>query len=70
MKRWLKITMIALLLGLFTFGVFGTGVAVGIGGTSLFADDHIEAGSLQSVFPKFSLRLALDKLPVPGRLRQ
>jgi len=41
MKRWMKITIIVLLLGLFTFGVFGTGVAVGVGGANLFTKPHV-----------------------------
>ena len=47
MKRWMKITLIALFLGLFTFGIFGTGVAVGVGGANLFAEPQVaQAASL------------------------
>jgi carboxyl-terminal processing protease len=47
MKRWLKVALIALFLGLFAFGIFGTGVAVGVGGTNLLAQPHVaQAASL------------------------
>jgi len=47
MKRWLKITLITLFLALFTFGIFGTGVAVGVGGANLFTEPQVaQAASL------------------------
>jgi carboxyl-terminal processing protease len=47
MKRWMKITIIALVLGLFSFGLFGTGIAVGVGGANMFAKPQIaQAASL------------------------
>ena len=47
MKRWIKITLIALCLGLFTLGMFGTGVAVGVGGANLFAEPQVAQAAAQ-----------------------
>ena len=44
MKRWIKITIIALVISIFTFVAFGTGVAVGVGSSGLlYQPDTVQA---------------------------
>ena len=57
MKRWLKVAIIALVLSIFTFTVFGTGIMVGAGGSTL----------LQSHIAQAAIGPAVDELTVDGQ---
>ncbi len=57
MKRWLKITIIALVLSFFAFAIFGTGIMVGVGGSNLWTESYIA-------------QAAADQLAQPGQPKE